>query len=152
MTLVARIQAALEAVCPIQGFQLDEATQIIVPDYAATATAPQRAAARAVAQAFDWSPQAQATWAVGYHRAQALGLLTVAEAYPVRLLRAVVVLVKDELNLHALKMNAILDAVDGAGSLAALKTAVAAIPDYPPRTNAQLVTALTNALQSGQVD
>ena len=59
-----------------------------------------------------------------------------------RLVRALMEIILDEFNLHALKHNAVLDAIDAAASLAALKTAVAAIPDYPARTAAQLVNAI----------
>jgi hypothetical protein len=58
----------------------------------------------------------------------------------------------DEFNAHATKMNAILDAVDGAASLAALKTAVALIADYPQRTKAQLLTAMQGKIQAGDTD
>lgn len=71
---------------------------------------------------------------------------------PVAALRAVVLVALDELNAHALKLNAILDAVDGAATLAALKTAIAAIPDYPQRTPAQLKTAMQTKIAGGDVD
>ena len=57
-------------------------------------------------------------------------------------LRAFMLIVLDELNLHALKHNAILDAVDAAANLADLKTRVALIADYPSRTEANLRTAV----------
>lgn len=69
-----------------------------------------------------------------------------------KLIRAVVLLVLDEFNSHALKINAILDAVDAATSLADLKTRVAAIVDYPPRTAAQLKTAIQNKINAGDAD
>ena len=68
------------------------------------------------------------------------------------ILRALLAVIIDEMNLHALKINAILDAVDGAATLAALKTAVAAIPDHPQRTLAQLRTAVLNKIDTGTVD
>lgn len=58
------------------------------------------------------------------------------------LLRALALLVLDEFNAHATKMNALLTAIDNAASLGALKTAVALIADHPTRTVAQLKTAL----------
>ena len=58
------------------------------------------------------------------------------------LLRALALLVLDEFNAHATKMNALLTAIDNAASLGALKTAVATIADHPTRTVAQLKTAL----------
>jgi hypothetical protein len=57
-------------------------------------------------------------------------------------IRATVLVIRDELNNHATKINAILTAIDGAGSLAALKTAVAAIADYPQRSVADLRAAI----------
>jgi hypothetical protein len=68
------------------------------------------------------------------------------------LTRAAVLVILDEFNAHALKTNAILNAVDGAATLAALKTAVAAIADYPQRTKAQLLTAMQNKIQAGDTD
>lgn len=69
-----------------------------------------------------------------------------------KLLRGVAAVLVDEFNLHALKINAILDAVDGAATLAALKTAIAAIPDYPQRTLPQVVTAIKAKINAGTVD
>ena len=54
--------------------------------------------------------------------------------------------VLDETNLHAERVTAILDAIDGAASLAAVKTAVAAIPDVPTRTVQQMKTAVRGYL------
>lgn len=53
-------------------------------------------------------------------------------------LRAIVLTIRDELNLHADKINAILTAIDGAATLAQVKAAILLIPDYPQRTIAQL--------------
>lgn len=61
-------------------------------------------------------------------------------------MRAFMLLVLDELNDHSAKVNAILDAIDAAVSLAGLKTAIAAIPDLPVRTEQQLRTAIRNNL------
>lgn len=68
------------------------------------------------------------------------------------LVRAVVLLMLDEFNGHALKVNAILDAIDAAANLGQIKTAVAAIADLPPRTKAQLVTALVTKITGGDAD
>lgn len=62
--------------------------------------------------------------------------------------RAFALVVLDEINLHATRITAILNAVDGASSLTNLKTAVALIPDVPQRTIDQLKTALRNKLGS----
>jgi hypothetical protein len=52
----------------------------------------------------------------------------------------------DEFNAHATKINAILTAIDNGGTLAAVKTNILAIADYPQRTVANLKTALRNQL------
>jgi len=57
-------------------------------------------------------------------------------------LRAFMLAVLDELNTHAAKMNAILDAIDSGSTLAAIRTNIAAVADYPQRTAAQLRTAI----------
>lgn len=61
---------------------------------------------------------------------------------PEALLRAVVLILLDELNLHAARTNALLSAIDAATSLGTLKTAVALIADVPTRTVQQLRTAI----------
>lgn len=62
--------------------------------------------------------------------------------------RAFMLLVLDEFNAHSAKVNALLTAIDNSGSLAALKTAVAAIADLPTRTESDLRTAIRNKLGS----
>lgn len=62
------------------------------------------------------------------------------------LIRALALALLAELNSHAHTMNAILDAVDGATSLADFKARVAAIDDHPIRTVAQLRAAVRNHL------
>ncbi len=60
--------------------------------------------------------------------------------------RAFMLIVLDELNLGALKINALLAAIGAATSLAGLKTAVSLIADYPALTEAKLRTAIRNRL------
>jgi len=62
------------------------------------------------------------------------------------ILRAFVLVLMDELNLHAATVTAILNAIDGAASLADVKTSVGAIADLPQRTNGQLKTSIRNKL------
>ena len=68
------------------------------------------------------------------------------------LLRAALLTIVDEFNNHADKTNAILDAIDGASSLATLKSSIGAISNLPQRTGAQLRTAAENKLTSGDAD
>jgi hypothetical protein len=56
--------------------------------------------------------------------------------------RAMVLVLLDELNAHAAKVNSLLTAIDGAASLGALRTAVGAISDYPTRSAAQIRSAI----------
>lgn len=63
-----------------------------------------------------------------------------------RVLRAVVLVIRDELNLHADKINSILTAIDNNTTLATIRTAIAAIADYPQRTVQQLRDAVRNKL------
>lgn len=60
--------------------------------------------------------------------------------------RAFMLLVLDEFNAHTAKVNAILDAIDAAASLAGLKTAIGLLADLPSRTEQQLRTAIRNKL------
>ena len=62
--------------------------------------------------------------------------------------RALALVMLSELNLHAERVTAILNAADGASNLAGFKTAMAAIPDVPVRTVSQLVTALKANIRS----
>lgn len=69
-----------------------------------------------------------------------------------KLIRAVAAVMFDETNLHALKINSILDAIDAATTLVDLKARIAAIPDYPQRTLAQAIAAIKNKLNTGGAD
>jgi hypothetical protein len=60
--------------------------------------------------------------------------------------RAAVLVIMDELNLHSTRLASVLEAAAGASSLAAFKTAMAAIQPIPQRTAAQLRTAIRNKL------
>ena len=60
--------------------------------------------------------------------------------------RAFALVVLDEFNALSLKINEILDAIDSANNLSAVKSNVGAITDRPQRTSAQLKTSLRNKL------
>ena len=62
------------------------------------------------------------------------------------ILRAFMLIVLDEFNAHALKVNSMLGAMDASTSLADMKTRIAAIADYPARTPEQLTVAIRNKL------
>jgi hypothetical protein len=71
---------------------------------------------------------------------------------PNTLIRSVLFVAIDELNLHALKINSILDAVDASTSLADLKTRIALIADYPARTPTQARNAIKFKISTGGAD
>lgn len=71
---------------------------------------------------------------------------------PNKLVRGVILALLDELNLHAAKINSMIDAVNAATSLADLKTRFSTISDYPTRTMAQAVTSIKNHITNGDVD
>jgi hypothetical protein len=62
------------------------------------------------------------------------------------IIRALSLTLLDELNMHTGRTNAILTAIDNGGTLAQVKTGIAAIVDLPTRTIAQLKTTLRNKL------
>jgi hypothetical protein len=64
------------------------------------------------------------------------------------ILRAFAGLLVDELNAHTERTNALLDAIDAAASLAALKTAAASIANLPVRDLSQLRQAIRNKIGS----
>lgn len=61
-------------------------------------------------------------------------------------LRAFMLIVLDDRNLLAARLSSLLDAIDGAGSLAALKTSALAIENPPQYTEQQLRTAIRNRM------
>lgn len=69
-----------------------------------------------------------------------------------KFLRGLMLLVRTELNLHAARTNAILDAVDAATTLANLKSAVALIVNLPIRSKSDLVSAIQNIINIGDAD
>lgn len=85
-------------------------------------------------------------------RQKAVDLLAEVKTHNVMVLRALMLVLLDELNLHAAKINAILTAIDSGGTLAQVKNNIAAIADYPTRTPTQVRTAMNNKLTAGDAD
>lgn len=95
------------------------------------------------------------TWLDGAQarlRQAAIALLSDAKEQLALVDRAIVLLALDVTNALATKINAILDAIDGASTLAQVKTAIAAIADAPTYTPAQARTAINNKLTAGDAD
>lgn len=68
-----------------------------------------------------------------------------------KVIRAIAFTAMDEINLLRLKVNEILDAIDGASNFAGVKSAIAAITDLAPRTEPQMKTAIKGKISSGEV-
>jgi hypothetical protein len=141
-----RLDAALKAVCPIDGTSGSDPTRI---DFAASATAQQITDAQAVLSAFDFSQSADDAWTLSQIRALALALPT--EAVPIAI-RALLLMILDEFNLHTTWEAALTAQIAAATSLANLQTRVAAITPIPTRTKANLITAITNKITTGSAD
>ena len=154
ISLVAqRLSDSISSVAPIVGVAISTMgnSNSCRIDFQPIATVPQRSAAQSALAAFDWSQTAQDAWELQQRRVEAKAALAEAKAESATL-RALLLIVLDEFNLHSAKTNAILTAIDNAATLAALKTAVAAITDLPTRTAAQLRTAIQNKIDAGDVD
>lgn len=111
-----------------------------------------QAAAQPIIDAFDDSDVAHIAWENLRSRANAIVGINSDKNVSFKLFRAIIGIVLDELNLHAGKHNAILDAIDNGTTLAQVKNNIAAIPNYPTRTKQELITAMENKLNSGVVD
>lgn len=59
-----------------------------------------------------------------------------------RVLKALALVMLDEINAHAAKINEILDAIDTATNLAEVKSLIATISDYPQRDESQIYGAI----------
>lgn len=99
-----------------------------------------------------WSPAIEANALLVQDRPKLVALLTSNNAQHAKLMRALMLTILDELNLHAVKMNAILTAIDNGATVAAIKTNILAIADYPARTKANLITTLTTKINVGDAD
>lgn len=159
----SRLQAAILAACP----SITSLTVTVNDDrgvgLAATDPRPagvsfdvlpnnQKTCVQTALSTFDWQQVTQTAWDLLHLRSDASTRIQADTDSEAKLLRAIAAVLLDELNLHAAKINAILDAVDAATSLADLKTRIAAIPDYPQRTLSQVKTAIQNKLTGGTVD
>ena len=111
-----------------------------------------QAAAQTIIDAFDDRDAAQLAFENLLNRADAIAGIRAKKGVQFKLFRATVGIILDEFNLHAAKINAILTAIDNASTLAQVKTNIAAIADYPARTQAQLITAVENKINGGTVD
>ena len=88
----------------------------------------------------------------GELRAEAISLVNVDGSPNGKAYRAVASVLVDEENDIRSWITQFKAAVAGAATLAALKTAVAGLPNMPARTLAQAKTAVQNAINGGTID
>lgn len=140
-----RIRSQSEAA----GFPLTSVVILGAASAIVVATEPeQQAAAEAwLANTLDWSDAAELAWVRGVTAA-----LLDAKDDVITLLRGTVAVTMDEVNDLRQWVMGFKAAVAGAGTLAALKTAVAALPNTPDRTLAQARTAVKNKVTAGLVE
>lgn len=141
MELIQRLTETISAVCPIVGVAISEQTARI--DFAPEATQQQQANAQSALTAFDWSESAHTIWIQNKLRVAAKQFHDDQDAQNVAF-RAFVKLVVDENNLLREWITDFKAAVAAAGSLGALKTGVAGLPNVPQRTYQQAKTAIHN--------
>lgn len=95
----ARLEESVREVCPVVGVQM---TSPVTVDFAAEATAEERAAAQAVVNSFDWSSDAQAAWELEKRRQEASAWLD-SDTKEARAVRSVLLVVMGE--IRALKAD-----------------------------------------------
>jgi hypothetical protein len=115
------------------------------------ATPAQQTAGQNAVTAFDWSDTAHAAWELTKDRAEATADLNDLAA-PNKLLRALLLVLLDELNNIREWLVSFQNQVALATTLADLKTRVATLPAMPDRTAAQARTAIGNKITSGAAD
>lgn len=131
MSAFASLHAAIAAVCPINGLALlDPVLHTLRIDFQVAATQPQRDAANAVAAAWDWSASAQLTRDAQAQKAAATagidnGQLQVGDKQE-RLVRALALVVLDEINMLRAAVVPVLPARTAAQVVSAIKTKIAA--------------------------
>lgn len=148
-----QLDAAIRAVCPIIGVSVgkDGVPSTVRIDFAPEATVPQRAAAQAVVDAFDWSTAAEEARLNVTQRQRADELLS-SRRQEAKLQRAVAAVLVDEVNVVRQWLAALKTQVAAATNFADLKARVATLPATPDRTLAQARTAIQNRLAGGTVD
>lgn len=140
--LLATIKAAVPAVVDVSvGTVGNSATVFVSP-------ADQQAAAQATINAFPWTQAAQDAWEAAAAKVSAKAYVDTDIAPIGRVVRGIVTLTADEINLIRDWITAFKAATAGAGTLAAFKTAVAALDNMPTRTNTQVKNAVKDAIDA----
>lgn len=148
-----RLHQTIAALTPIHGVRVGTAGSSATCEikFKPEATGPQQAAAQNALDTFDWSDAATAAWANLQSRTDASALMNTVKAEG-KVLRALVLVLIDEINALRQWVAAFKAATAAATNLANLQTRVAGLPNMPDRTLAQAKTAIANTLDAGTVD
>jgi hypothetical protein len=112
----------------------------------------EQATAQATINAFDWSAAAHAAWQNLQDRTAAKTKVNTDVDYEGKVLRALVDVLLDEINLLRAWLASLKTETAAATNLANFQTRVATLPPTPTRTLAQAKTAILNKLDGGTVD
>jgi hypothetical protein len=151
--VTVRLQEAVANVAPIVGVsigQIGNSSKVQIT-FDPAATPAQQAAGQNAVNTFDWTDVAHAAWELTKDRAEATADLNDLAA-PNKLLRALLLVLLDELNNIREWLVSFQNQVALATTLADLKTRVATLPAMPDRTAAQARTAIGNKISSGAAD
>lgn len=124
---------------------------VAVPVFATSASAADRATVNALIAGWSWTQTAQDAWSVTDQRSRATALLA-DPAGQEKLLRAVLLVLLDELNALREWLTSFKAATAAATTLADLKVRVAALPAMPDRTAAQARSAVAGKITDGSAD
>lgn len=151
MSQLERLTEAVAGACPIDGLFIGTpgVPASVRIDYRPEATPGEQAAAAVVVAAFDWSPAAQTAWEAQREIDTALAEMSEPlSGQQRRVIRAVVGLLVDELNVLRGWLRDFKSATAAASNLATLKTGVAALPNLPDRTVSQAKTAVSDRINA----
>lgn len=144
-----RLQEAIGAVCPILSLY---SPAVGVAEFIAdpSATAPQLAAARALIEGgFDWSNAAHNIWRLAKLRQQAESAIDNATDRLEQVDRAIALMMLHDVDTPLRDwITQFKVAVATSTNFANMQSKIAALPNMPTRTVAQLVEALKNRLQT----
>ena len=144
-----RLYEALIAACPIESLSVntDSQTATFVPG--AGATAGQITAGNAVIAGFDWSLGAYNTWRNGKVRQQAETALDNARDRLEQVDRAIALTLLMDVDTPLREWITQFKAAGAASTnFANLQSRIAALPNMPNRTTAQLISAVKGRLQT----
>lgn len=120
--------------------------------FQAVASSVQRMEAQTIADSFDWSPATHATWLANKMRAMDALLLEGLAAGEVRAMRALILVMIEELNAIRTWTRDFKTQTAAATNLANFQSRVASLPTLGDRTATQARTAIRDKINAGDAD